>query len=145
RWRIVDQYAVPVNGNMLVSEMETDDKYKILRPLWDTKFPTAKKLRGQIRRIIAYSIGIKKRPKGPNPAATEFLTDILPKPREVHQTEHHPTIAVSKAKAFVSELRKRNGNAARALQFVILTAARSGEVRGATWDEIDLKKGRWLV
>mgnify|MGYP003978849841 FL=1 len=83
---------------------------------------------------------------GNNPALWKgHLDKILPKPSKVSKVVHHPALPYEKVGTFVEGLRSRNGTAARALEFTILTAARSGEVRGATWDEIDLNKKLWVI
>jgi integrase len=86
------------------------------------------------------------RPEGLNPALWKGgLDNLLPKPSKVAKVEHHPAVEVAKVGAFMARLRQVEGMGARALEFAILTAARSGEVRGARWTEIDLEAGVWTV
>ena len=118
---------------------------KILEPIWNTKTETATRLRGRIESVLDWAT-VRGFRHGENPARWKgHLDKILPKPSKVTKVEHHVALPVDDIGAFMAELRKREGVAARALEFAILTAARSGEVRGATWSEIDLDSGVWII
>ncbi len=89
---------------------------------------------------------MRKYRSGDNPARWKgHLDKVLPAPSKIQKVEHHRAIPVADMSDFLSMLRARVGIAARALEFVIFTAARSGEARGATWSEIDMKAAIWIV
>jgi integrase len=102
-------------------------------------------VRQRIEAVLDYATAIRAR-TGENPARWKGLLDhLLPKPSQVRAVKHHAALDWRRAPAFMAQLAKRQGIDARALAFTILTAARSGEVRGATWAEIDLKDSVWTV
>ncbi len=138
QWRAtLDTYAAPILGPMLVSEIETRDVLRALEPIWKTKTETAKRLRGRIENVLSWATVAGHR-KGDNPARWKGnLSEILPKPSKIAKNENHPALALADAQRWWTDLSNRDGMAARALCFLSLTAARSGEVRGMTWDEID--------
>lgn len=127
-----------------VDRIETADVLETLKPIWNEKPETASRLRGRIERVLeaAKAKGFRK---GENPARWKgHLDHVLPKRRKLTRG-HHAALPFADVPAFIGELRGRTGMAALALEFAILTAARSGEVRGATWGEIDLKAKLWTV
>jgi integrase len=141
------RYAHPEIGTLAVGDIRLPHILKILEPIWVTKTETAKRLRGRIEVILdaAYTRG---QIQGPwqNPARWRgHLDNLLPKPSRVSRVAHHPALSVSDVGSFMSRLRQQEGMGARALEFLILTAARSGEVRGATWSEVDLDQAVWTV
>jgi integrase len=141
----MDRQILPVIGTRVVSEIDKTDIETVLRPLWETKTVTAKKLRGRMERVLSWST-VKGYREGDNPARwNDNLKEILPSGSNVHKTTHLRALQVSDAPDFMAELRHRNGIAARALEFTILTAVRSGESRGALWSEIDFKRGAWNI
>ena len=141
----VERYAIPVIGSVIVSDLENYHIEKVLRPIWETKTMTAKKLRGRLEAILSWAT-VKKYRQGDNPARWgDNLKELLPKPSKIHRTKHYRALTPQETPAFISDLKNRAGNAARALEFLILTACRSGEVRGARWDEIDMRKGIWSI
>ncbi len=141
----IKRYALPVIGSSVVSEITKTDVERVLLPIWTTKPVMGRKLRQRIERILGFATGKEYR-SGDNPAKwKDNLDDILPDTSEVHRVQHFRALPHDDAPEFMELLRQRKGNAARALEFAILTAARSGEVRGATWDEIDLKRKRWTI
>lgn len=141
----LDAYAAPVIGSMHVGDITQGHILSILEPIWLTKTETAKRLRGRIENVLDWSIARGYR-TGDNPARWRgHLDKLLAKPTKVAKVEHHPSIAIDGAAGFYAALRERHGTAARALEFALLTAARSGEVRGATWAEIDLDSAVWTV
>lgn len=127
-----------------VDAIETADVLETLKPLWTTKPETASRLRGRIERVLdaAKAKGFRE---GENPARWRgHLDHLLPK-RQKLTRGHHAALPFADVPAFISRLRERDATAALALEFLILTAARSGEVRGATWSEIDLGNKVWTV
>ncbi|MEC4766845.1 integrase arm-type DNA-binding domain-containing protein [Halomonas sp. CUBES01] len=138
-------YASPELGKLAVGEIELAHIVNVLEPHWTTKTETMTRVRQRIETVMAWAIARGYR-DGDNPARWRGNLDaILPKPSKVAKVAHHKALPYHEIAAFMHELRRRNGTAARALEFTILTAARSGEVRGATWDEIDLAAGIWTV
>ena len=141
----MERQILPVIGTRIVSEIDRTDIETVLRPLWETKTVTAKKLRGRMERVLSWST-VKGYREGDNPARwNDNLKEILPSGGNVHKTTHLRALKVSDAPDFMAELRHRNGIAARALEYTILTAVRSGESRGALWSEIDFKRGAWNI
>ena len=147
QWRAsLRDYAYPHIGEMPVQELDTPDVLRVLRPIWNTRTETASRVRERIERVIDYSVTAGLRPAGLNPARWRgHLSNALPRPDRVRQTKHHAALPYSEIPAFMATLRARDGIDARALEFCILTAARSNEVLGARWSEIDLAKGVWLI
>lgn len=138
-------YASPIIGRLPVSEVELPHIVEILEPIWTTKTETASRLRGRIEAVLAWATVAGYR-SGDNPARWKgHLDAVLPKPSKVAKVKNHRALPIDDMGAFMVALRKREGMAAKALEFLILTAARSGEVRGATWDEIDLKAKVWTI
>jgi integrase len=141
----LDTYASPVIGDLDVSKVDTPHVMKILEPIWKEKTETASRVRGRIESVLSWAT-VRKYRQGDNPARWKgHLDQLLPKPSKVAKVEHHAALPYREMGAFMAELRKHEGVGAAALEFAILTAARSGEVRGATWDEIDLKAKLWRI
>ena len=110
----------------------------ILEPIWETKTETASRLRGRIESVLDWATAHGYR-QGLNPVRWKSHLDrLLPAPSKITKAGHHAALPVGEVGAFVQALRTQEGTGARALEFAILTAARSGEVRDATWAEIDL-------
>jgi integrase len=138
-------YAYPVCGHMVAADINAATVLRVLEPIWVEKSETASRLRGRIESILDYATARGLR-EGPNPARWKgHLSLTLPSKRKVSPVKHHPAVPVSDMPAFFKELQSREGIAARALEFLTLTAARSGEVRGAQWSEIDIAKKVWTV
>ena len=138
-------YAAPVIGSMPVAAVDTALVVKVLEPIWTEKTETATRLRGRIESILDWATVSKFR-VGENPARWRgHLDNLLANPTKVSRVAHHAALPWANVTGFMAELRKREGIAARAVEFGILTAARSGEVRGATWAEIDLDAALWTV
>ena len=138
-------YAVPVCGDMVVAEITTPIILSILEPIWAIKTETASRLRGRLEAILDYAIAKGLR-EGPNPARWKgHLSQTLPAKRRISPVVHHKAIAVKDMPAFFTSLNQMEGTAARALSFLTLTAARSGEVRGMCWDEVDLSARVWTI
>lgn len=141
----LETYAHPVIGEMLVSAVDTPHVLEVLRPIWTTKTETATRLRGRIEQILSAATVAGYR-NGENPARWRgHLDQLLPKPSRIAKVEHHPAMPIDEVPAFMQKLAGVAGTASKALEFAILTAARSGEVRGATWDEIDLNGKLWTL
>lgn len=138
-------YAYPVFGDLPVAAVDEALVIKVLTPIWVTKTETATRLRGRIESVLDWATFSKFR-QGDNPARWKgHLDNQLAKPSKVVKVQHHPALPYEEVGLFMGDLRSREGSGARALEFTILTAARSGEVRSATWDEIDLKAGLWVI
>lgn len=146
QWRsTLDTYALPIIGSLPVAKVCTADVLRVLQPIWTEKTETASRLRGRIEAILSWATATGHR-EGENAARWKGnLSEMLPKPRLIANTVHHPALASRDASAWYAALQSRNGTAARALEFLALTAARSGEIRGMTWSEVDLKAGVWTV
>ena len=138
-------YASPVIGALPVAEVDTPLVVKVLSPIWNIKTETAVRLRGRIENILDWATVSKYR-VGDNPARWRgHLENLLADPNKIAPVEHHPALPWHETGAFMAELRKRPGIAARALEFLILTNLRSGSVRGTRWDEIDFDTRVWTV
>jgi len=146
QWRAsLETYAFPTIGKLDVRLIEQRHIEALLEPIWETKTETASRVRGRIEKILDWCIA-GRHFKGENPARWHGLLSLrLSAPGKVAKKKHHPAVPLDGAHSFWRDLRGREGAAARALEFVLLTAARSGEVRGAMWDEIDMVKGVWTV
>lgn len=138
-------YVYPSIGHLAVAAVDTPAVLKIIEPLWSTKTETASRVRGRIEAVLDYATAIHRR-FGPNPAAWRGnLAKLLPARNRVAQVEHHPALSFDQIPTFMADLRSKAGVAAAALEFNILTAARSGETRGLRWSEIDLGTSTWTV
>lgn len=146
QWRnTLEQHAYPVLGSLRVSDVELGHVMRVLEPIWSTTTETAVRLRGRMELVLDWAT-VRGYRTGLNPARWRgHLDKLLAKPTKVAKVEHHAALPVADVGAFMSRLRSAPGMGARALEFVILTAARSGEVRGATWGEIDLAAAVWIV
>ena len=144
QWKMtLTVYCEPLRSRS-VAEIGTEDVLKVLQPLWRTKPETASRLRGRIERVFDFARARGQR-SGENPARWRgHLDAILPKRAKLTRG-HHKAMPFDEVPAFVAALREREGVAPRALEFAILTAARSGEVLAARWSEFDLEAGVWTV
>jgi Arm DNA-binding domain/Phage integrase family len=136
-------YAAPLR-RLPADKITTDDVLSVLKPLWNDKPETASRFRGRIERVLdaAKAQGLRS---GENPARWRgHLDQLLPK-RQRLARGHHAAMSYTDVPAFVADLQSRQATAALALELAILTAARSGEVRGARWDEFDLDRAVWTV
>jgi len=135
----LDTYADPVVGDLPVSEITTEHVLSVLQPIWQTKPETAGRVRGRIERILdwAKSLGYRE---GENPARWKgHLEHSLPPLSRIKRVQHHRAIEWQDLPSFIEQLQVHHELAAQALLFTILTAARTNEVRGANWNEFDLK------
>lgn len=141
----LSSYAYPVIGKLQVKDVELGHIVKILEPIWAEKTETAKRLRGRIEAVLDWAT-VRCYRTGDNPARWKgYLDTILPAPGKIAKKDHHRALPVDDVGKFMRDLQARDGISARALEFLVLTAARSGEVRGATWDEIDLNNAIWTI
>ncbi len=145
QWRsTLDTYTkrlAPLN----VAAVSTELVHQVLEPIWKTKTETASRVRGRIEKVLDWATARKFR-DGPNPARWKGnLANLLPQRSKVARVKPHAAMPYSDVGAFMAELREQEGIAAAALEYAILTAARSGEVRGATWSEIDLAGKTWTI
>lgn len=138
-------YTYPLVGKLAVRDIGQEHVLAILEPIWKTKNETASRLRGRIESVLDWATARGLR-SGENPARWKgHLDKLLPAPSKIQKVEHHRALPIDEMPVFMQALRQREGLAARALEFSILTAARSGEVRGATWEEIDTKAKVWII
>jgi len=138
-------YAYPIIGELGVQHVNQEHILKILEPMWKGKTETAVRLRGRLESVLDWAT-VRKYRTGENPARWKgHLDKLLAAPGKIQKVEHHAALAIDAMPQFMADLRKREGSSARALEFAILTAARSGEARGATWDEIDTKTKVWTI
>jgi integrase len=134
-----------VFGKLPVADVDTDLVMRVLEPIWTSKPETAGRVRGRIESILDWASTRGYR-SGENPARWRGHIDhLLPKRSKVRRVRHHPALPYSQIHDFVARLRDMDSVAARALEFTILTAARTGEVLGARWDEIDLDNRLWTI
>jgi integrase len=138
-------YASPVLGGLPVDQVDVGMVMRALEPIWTAKPETASRLRGRIESILDWA-RVRGYRAGENPARWKGNLDhLLPAKGKVAKAEHHAALDYREAAAFMAGLRQREAIAARALEFTILTAARTGEVIGATWGEFDLEARLWTV
>lgn len=138
-------YARPVIGNKPVNAVSTEDVLAILSPIWKTRTETAKRVQGRLENILDFAAARKWR-DSPNPARWRgHLDKLLPRPSQVKKVKHYPAMPWQEVPAFMTELRTKESIAPKALQFLILTAARTKEVLHARWEEIDLAQSIWII
>lgn len=138
-------YASPVIGKLPVASVDTGTVIKVLAPIWQEKTETATRLRGRIESILGWATVSGYR-QGDNPARWRgHLDNLLADPARSKRTTHHAAMPWQEIGPFMVALRGQAGIAARALEFAILTACRSGEVRQATWSEIDPDAALWVI
>ena len=141
----LDTYVDPIIGDLPVDEIQTADVLRVLEPIWRTKVETASRVRGRVERVLDWAAAQGFRSRD-NPARWRgHLKLLLPAPSEVRNVQHYAAMDWRKVPTFMVKLRAQPGITARALAFAIMTAARSGEVRGATWAEIDLDGSTWTI
>ncbi|MDB5929138.1 MAG: integrase family protein [Polaromonas sp.] len=138
-------YASPVFGHLPVAEIDTALVVKCLGPIWQTKTETASRLRGRIESVLGWATTSGYR-TGENPARWKgHLENLLANISKTSRTKNHPSIPWQRIGDFMAALKAREGNASRAMALTILTACRSGEVRGAQWSEFDFKEKVWTI
>lgn len=138
-------YAFPKIGRLSVAAIDTGLVLKCLEPIWHEKTETANRVRSRIESVLDWAT-VRGYRNGDNPARWKgHLDNVLPARGQIQKTNHHAALPYAELSAFMTALKQREGVAARALEFTILTAARTGEVIGTTWDEIDLTAKVWTV
>jgi integrase len=146
QWRAtLKTYAGKVLGPLDVAAVDTGLVLRVLEPIWKSKTETASRLRGRIESVLDWATVHRLR-QGPNPAQWKgHLDKLLAAPTKVSKVRHHPALPFAEVGAFMGELREQLGIGAAALEFTVLCAARTGEVRGATWAEFDLDAHVWTI
>jgi integrase len=138
-------YAYPVIGTLAIAAIDTTLVLRVIEPIWGTKTETASRLRGRIESILDWAT-VRGYRQGDNPARYKgHLAKLLPSKSAIAKVKHHPAMPHVELPAFMAELRNHVGVAARAMEFLILTASRTSEVTGATWNEINLENQTWIV
>jgi len=138
-------YVYPVFGDHPVHAIDTTLVMKVIEPIWTEKPETASRIRGRIEAVLDWATARGYR-AGENPARWKgHLQNLLPKRSKVRQVKHHAALPYAELPGFMGELRRQKGLAARALEFAILNAARTGEVIGASWGEIDFAARLWTI
>jgi integrase len=138
-------YASPVFATTPVREIDTAAVLRVLEPIWSGKAETASRVRGRIERILDWA-KVRGYREGENPAQWRgHLDQLLPRSSKVKRVKHHPALPYAELPAFLMRLREQNGVAARTLEFVILTAARTGEAIGAKVGEINCQDKVWTI
>jgi integrase len=146
QWRnTLVTYATPQLGPFLVSDITVQDVLRVLEPIWRNKTETASRVRGRIEAVLAWATVAGHR-TGDNPARWGGnLKELLPAPSGIRERGNQPALMIDDAPRWFAALKARDGLGCRALEFLTLTAARSQEVRGAAWDEVDLARSLWIV
>ena len=138
-------YAMPVLGDLPIQAIDTSLVLKVVEPIWTTIPETAGRLRGRIESVLDWA-KVRGFREGENPARWRgHLDKLLPARNKVRRVEHHAALKYAELPEFIADLRQREGMAAHALEFAILTAARTGEVLRATWGEVNLPEAVWIV
>ena len=146
QWRnTLSTYAYPLFGDLSVQAVDTGLVMKALEPIWAKKPETASRVRGRIEAVLDWASAREFR-QGENPARWRgHLDKLLPALSKIRKIKHHAALPYSEIGSFMVELRQRDAIAARGLEFIILTAARTGEAIGATWEEINFAEGVWTI
>lgn len=137
-------HVFPVIGDKCIADITLQDVIAVLKPIWLSKTETAARVRSRMQKILDWSIALGYR-TGENPARSELVTTQIPAPSKIKKVTHHKALPYNLLNEFVSELHKKECIASLALEFLINTAARTSEVTGATWDEIDTSGKTWVV
>ena len=141
----LETYAYPIVGSLSINEIETNHILRILSPIWTSKSETASRVRQRIETVWDFSKA-RGLVEGENPARLKgHLENLLPKTSRIKRVKHFPALPYIELSDFVLKLRTRPGASALALEFLILTAARTNEVIGAKWHEIDTTNWTWTV
>lgn len=146
QWRsTLKKLAGPVIGELPVDHIDTAMVMRCIEPIWTTKTETASRLRGRIESVLDWA-AVRGYRSGDNPARWRgHLDKLLPRPSQVARVKHHPALPYTEVGAFMQQLRQNGGSATRALEFTILTAARTNEVIQAEWSEFDLDLKMWSI
>ena len=141
-WRsTLSRFAYPRLGDLSVAEITSEDVLAVVAPVWQTRRETARKIKGRISAVMAWAIAEGHRPDDPTAAVTRAL------PRNGHQVQHHRALPHGEVAAALATVQASGAwtSTKLAFTFLVLTASRSGEVRGARWDEIDENAALWIV
>lgn len=146
QWKnTIRDYCGPVFGALPVQAVDTGTVLKALEPIWTSKPETASRLRGRIEKILDWAT-VRTYRTGDNPARWRgHLDKLLPRLDKRKRVKHHPALPFDDVGAFMDDLRAQDGLVARALELLILTATRTGEVIGAKWDEFDMDAALWTI
>ncbi len=146
QWRnTLETYAYPVFGSLPVQGVDVALVMKVLGPIWATKTETASRVRGRIESVLDWASARGYR-LGENPARWRgHLENLLPRRSRVQRVKHHPALPYGEVGAFMVGLRRQEGAAASVLEFLILTACRTGEVTGARWGEFNIEEALWTI
>ncbi len=146
QWRnTLSAYVYPVFGALPVQGVDVGLVMRVLEPIWGTKTETASRVRGRIESVLDWASARGYR-LGENPARWRgHLENLLPRRSRVRKVKHHPALAYDEVGAFMVNLSRQEGTATSALEFLILTAARTGEVIGARWGEFNIEESSWTV
>lgn len=146
QWRsTLKNLAGPIIGHLSVDQIDTALIMRCVEPIWTTKTETASRLRGRIESVLDWS-AVRGYRQGDNPARWRgHLDKLLPRPSQVARVKHHAALPFTDIGAFMGQIRADTGVASRALEFTILTAARTNEVVRAEWSEVDLGRKIWIV
>lgn len=144
QWRsTLEMYVYGIIGEKPVDQVDTADVLSILKPIWTTKHETARNVRGRVEMILS-AAKVEGHRTGDNPALWKgHLEHALPKVKR--KPVHHAALPYTMISGVVAKLRARNAISARALEFTILTAVRTGETLKATWDEFDIDAAQWVI
>ncbi len=155
QWRsTLEVYTYPQIGKRPVAAVDTDDVRRVLEPIWEKVPETASRVRGRIEGVLNFAMATGLRLRGPNPAIWRgHLAEVLGKPTKLKAAarrrrgkgDHHPSLPWQEMPTFMKALATHQGMSAQALQFAILTAARTGEVRAMTWREVNETDALWVV
>ena len=141
----LETYVYPAFGSSSAQDVGVADVLKVIEPMWSTKTETANRVRGRIEAILDWAKARGHR-QGENPARWRgHLDNLLPARSRVHRVKHHKALHYTAIGAFMPSLRQQPGVSARALEFLILTAARTSQTLGARWSEFDLHRALWTI
>jgi integrase len=141
----LETYAFPIIGQLSVDAITEHHVIAVLEPIWTNKTETASRLRGRIESILDWA-RVRGHRDGDNPARWKgHLDKVFPAQSQIRRVQHHQALAVTAVPAFMKRLANLDGSSALALRFLVLTASRSGEIRGARWSEIDFKQKVWTI
>ena len=141
----LETYAMPLMADLPVQSIDIGMVHKVLEPIWSSKTETASRVRGRIESILDWAT-VREFRTGDNPARWKgHLESLFPARSKVQKVKHHPALPYTQMGAFMASLKAQEGNGALAMQFTILTAARTREVTEAKWKEFDLDAGVWTI
>jgi integrase len=144
-WASLEQYAFPVIGELPVASVDTGLILKIIEPIWTDHYQTASRVRGRVASVLDWAT-VRGFRTGGNPARWKgHLSEVLPAKGEFTKPKHHAALPYNDLPTFVARLSTQQGIPPRAMEFLILTAARTSEVLTARWSEFDLESRIWTI